>query len=100
MTPEDKKRISKLSRRAAAKFDELCVVVAAGMGFNTDPNKFADKDRDAIVDGAERLIEDWDERLPRLYAVDTLNILLREHWELCDQIWRIRDADPDEIEAN
>jgi hypothetical protein len=66
------------------------------MGFDTDPNKLTDKDRAAIVDAVEELIENWDEKLPLLYPVNSLNTLLKEHWELCDQIWQIRDRGDDD----
>ncbi len=91
MTPDDKRRISKLSRQAVAKFDELCALVAAARGCDTDLNKLGDKYREAIVDEVERLIDDWDQKSSGLYPATPLNVLLEEHQELCDQIWQIRD---------
>jgi len=71
----------------------MCVAVATSKGLNSAPDTLADNDREAVVAAVEKFIEEWDEKLPRLYPVSDLNILLKEHWEILDQIWQIRDAE-------
>jgi hypothetical protein len=73
-----------------AKFDEICAVVAAHYGYDPNPAKLSDTQREQIADEVEELTENWDMAISLddwdLEPKTELQRLLAEHHEIDERI--------------
>jgi hypothetical protein len=81
-------------RAYVVKFNELCAFLAAQYGFDPDPAKLSDQQRNRIAGEVEALTKKWDEAHwsnRDLEAKTELERLLAEHHEISE---RMRAKDP------
>jgi hypothetical protein len=93
LTDNERAKLAELDKQRTAEFDKIAALIATQLGYDSNPDKLADTDREAVAAEAKEAIARWDEDAemadtpPELTTA--LRHLLSKHYWLEQEILNI-----------